>query len=137
MWSTYGQLKDNDLERGRGTLRPSSSSEPHVPTIDLKVDYWNKTHNTPGHEAVKEVKFRYRDDDNNSNLQPCQRPALRPAQEPKFAPENFPNLIRPARPAPAPAPAPSPSPFQFPIIPPLRLPNFRWPSFPNPWGETH
>ncbi|MEG3838505.1 RHS repeat-associated core domain-containing protein, partial [Microcoleus sp. Z1_C3] len=123
MWSIYGQLRDNDLERGRGqgTLRPSSSSEPHVPTIDLTADFWRLTHNTPGHEVVREIKFRYRDDDNNSNLQPCQRPALRPAQEPQFAPENFPNPIRPARPAPAPAPAlaPAPAPFQFPIIPEL------------------
>ena len=92
MWQIYGQLKDYQLERGRGqgTLRPSSSSEPHVPTIDLTSDFWRQTHNTPGHEQVEEVKFRYRDDEDCNNLEPSYQPVVKPEDEKEMTPDNFP-----------------------------------------------
>jgi hypothetical protein len=120
MWQIYGQLKDYQLERGRGkaTLRPSSTYEPKAPTIDLSPDKWKKRHETKGHEAVIEVKFRYKDDECN-NLEPSYRPALKPEGEKEMTPENFP--------LPKPEPKPEPTPWweylhDFPIIP--RIPEW-------------
>jgi RHS repeat-associated protein len=122
-WTVFGQLADYFLERGKGqgTLRPSSSSPPHVPTIDLTTDYWNKTHDTPGHEKVKEVKFRYKDDKDCNNLEPSYRPQLQPnPPQEEMTPTNFPEEKPKSEPQ-----------WQFPIIPIPSIP------IPNPWGENY
>jgi RHS repeat-associated protein len=82
LWTLTAMLRDESDPRGRGraNLRPSSTTIPQVPTIDLISDDRRRTHNTPGHERVKEVKFRYQ---GLRNLCPLP-PTAQPTPEPKL-----------------------------------------------------
>ncbi|WP_035798204.1 hypothetical protein [Crocosphaera chwakensis] len=73
----------------------------------MSTDQWKKRHDTPNHEKVREVKFRYKGDHNCNNLQPSYRPALRPNNEKELTPNNLP----------LPVPNPQPTSPQIPRIP--------------------
>jgi RHS repeat-associated protein len=118
-WVLRGKLRADDPVNtgGKANLRPLSTSLPQMPTIDLKEDDRRKSHQTPGHELVQEVKFRFIGKDT-----PSKCPVPKPAQEPKLREviKNIPSTA-PYQP-PLPEPSPEPAWWQKLIREILRLP---------------
>jgi RHS repeat-associated protein len=98
--------------RGRVSLRPGSTSDPIQPTLNFQEDNRGEWHKTPLYTNATELKFTYRDHNDN----PCDEYEQATAKEKDRA-------RRKAEDAPIPVPIPAPTRTPFPVPIPAPIPN--------------